>query len=93
MESKFIKIIFGENKYYIVGNIYRAPDGDIDKFNESLAKIINTLETNQKYKKSKNTIFLGYININLLNNNTHQQTSTYTDNFSQKATFQQSRSH
>ena len=80
MESIFIKLKFGDNKYNIIGNIYRAPDGDITKFKDTLVNIINRIDSNPNYKKAKNVIMVGDMNINLLKNNTHQHTNTYTEN-------------
>ena len=65
-----------ENQEFIIGGIYRHPNGDIEHFNKALN------DTIKKIKDKTIAITLGDININLNEDNTN--TSTYLSNYFQK---------
>ena len=65
-----------ENQEFIIGGIYRHPNGDIEHFNKALN------DTIKKIKDKTIAITLGDININL--NEDNDNTSSYLSNYFQK---------
>ena len=65
-----------DNQEYIIGGIYRHPNGDVNHFNTALNDTIN------KIKDNAVAITLGDININLMNED--DNTSSYLNNYFQK---------
>ena len=66
-----------ENQQFIIGGIYRHPNGDIEHFNKALN------DTIKKIKDNTIAITLGDININLMNEE-KDNISTYLNNYFQK---------
>ena len=77
METLFIEISkdsIGRDGNVIVGVIYRPPDTDVTKFNESMDNILSKIKNEKKC-----CYFLGDYNINLLNVDNHAATQEFID--------------
>ena len=82
-ESIFAKIYMGENKYIIIGSIYRPNTGalasipdSIDCLNEIFGKIKGDINLN----KASDIILTGDFNVNLLDYTTNSQIGKFLDN-------------
>ena len=81
-ESQFFKIKTEKNKFLIVGNIYRpnsAPFADVKRSNTLLNEIIENIKSKPDYRNAKEYFICGYLNIDLLKYETHQDTCSYLD--------------
>ena len=63
-------------KNVIVGVLYRPPNTNIDKFNESCEHVLSVI-----YKENKYCYLMGDFNINLLNHESHQGTANFVEIF------------
>ena len=75
-ESLFVKVKGPNNKFTVIGNIYRPPSANINRFNEHLTDQLNKLKENNL---SRDLTLIGDFNINLLNYSKHNDTSNYVD--------------
>ena len=75
-ESIFVKVKGPNNKFTVIGNIYRPPSANINRFNEHLTDQLNKLKENNL---SRDLTLIGDFNINLLNYSKHNDTSNYVD--------------
>ena len=81
-ESQFIKLKISQNKFIIVGNIYRpntAPRADVKRFIEILNGILITIHSDPELKHCQSIELLGDTNLDLLKYNIHCDTSCYID--------------
>ena len=75
LESTFIKIANPKKSNILVGVIYRHPSVDLADFNcNYLNKLLENISEEQK-----SIFLLGDFNVNLLNNNEHNQTNEFLD--------------
>ena len=77
MESLFIEIpksAIATTKNVIIGVTYRPPGGNIDDFNLIFSNVVNKLK-----QENRLIYILGDFNINLINADSHQQTSNFLD--------------
>jgi len=78
-ESVFVEISSDFKRKTIVGCVYRAPNNDMELFNDKFDVLLHKLNKEHAY-----CAIAGDYNINLLNNNVHTDTSAFVDNiFSQ----------
>ena len=80
-ESIFIEISNYFKRKTIVGCLYRAPNNDMKLFNENFDGLLHKLD-----KEHASCIIAGDFNINLLNNVSHTDTTSFVDNMSQLTT-------
>ena len=76
-ESVFIEIdkqIFNGSKNITIGVIYRPPGGNLQNFIDSVNTVLNGLRNENKL-----CFLLGDVNINLLNYEKHEDTTTFID--------------
>jgi hypothetical protein len=66
--------VFNSDKNIIVAVIYRAPNREINSFNEKLNDVLNIIKNENKI-----CYLLGDYNINLFNSDSHAQTSDFLD--------------
>ena len=71
---EFDKQILNSDKNTIVGIIYRPPDTNIQTFIETLNDVLSKIKSERKL-----CYLIGDFNINLLNSDTHDQTSNFID--------------
>lgn len=76
-ESLFIRVKTGRKDFKIIGNIYRPPGSNFGQFNDKLEDLLKQLSINPVLKKATEIILLGDFNINLLQHETHIDTSNY----------------
>ena len=72
-ESVFVEIET-KPRNTIVGCIYRPPNSNLEKFNESMENILRNISL-----RKRDIYILGDFNINLLNSDTHSNTSDFID--------------
>ena len=72
MESVFVNIKIQNNRSIIVGCIYRAPDIDINRFNNEMDVILD-------YTRCKNIFICGDFNINLLKYDSHLHSKEFVN--------------
>lgn len=72
VESVLIEIVTAKNKNIIIGNIYKPPDTDTVKFNNSINNVLTRIN-----KEDKICYILGDFNINLLKYETHSFTKEF----------------
>ena len=77
LESVFAEIIIPNKKNILLGCIYRHPSMEIKDFNENH---LNPLM--EKLSDKKHTFLLGDFNVDLMNTDSDEHTSTYLDTFS-----------
>ena len=78
-ESVFVEISSDFKRKTIVGCVYRAPNNDMELFNDKFDVLLHKLNEAHAY-----CAIAGDYNINLLVNNVHTDTSAFVDNiFSQ----------
>jgi exonuclease III len=76
-ETIFIEVsknMFNTDRNIIVAVIYRAPNREINSFNETLNNVLNTIKNENKI-----CYLLGDYNINLFNSDSHAHTSDFLD--------------
>ena len=81
-ESQFFKVDTPDNKFIIVGNIYRPntlPLANINRFNEILNNILNDIHNDPVLDKASDIQLVSDSNIDLLQYRHHAHTMTYLD--------------
>jgi hypothetical protein len=76
-ETLFVEVgkcVFNSDKNIIVAVIYRAPNREINSFNETFNNVLNIIKNENKI-----CYLLGDYNINLFNSDSHSQTSDFLD--------------
>ena len=77
LESVFVEILIPNKKNILLGCIYRHPSMDVKDFNENyLCPLM------EKLNDKKHTFLLGDFNVDLMNTDSDEHTSTYLDTFS-----------
>ena len=76
-ESIFLKISTSKNHFKILGNIYRAPGANVNKFNKILNNTLELLSKDKVLNKANEIQLLGDFNINLVQYENHEPTSQY----------------
>ena len=82
IETIFIKLKTGKNKFQIIGNIYRPntlPHGNVKVFNEHLNLTLEKIKNDIVLKQSEGITLIGDFNINLLQHLNHSETNNYLD--------------
>ena len=81
-ESLFIKVRTSNNKFTIIGNIYRPNKGhhaNLRTFSDKLAEICTLIENYPKLSRCEDVQLLGDFNIDLLQYKSHSQTGLYVN--------------
>ena len=86
-ESIFVKVYINEQKYVIVGSVYRPPHTSINNFNIKMENILNNIFTHKDLKNFQDIVINGDFNIDLSKINMHTQTSQFLDLFTSNHLF------
>jgi len=81
-ESLFVKIKIDRKQFKIIGNIYRSPGTDVNKFIEKVEEILNLIKNDPILSKADEIQLLGDFNINLLKHESHEPTARFLDTLS-----------
>ena len=73
-ESIFIEIMNSPKEKFVVGIVYRHPNGKISNFNERLQSVLEKIN-----KERKQIVLMGDFNINLINTSQHRDTNEFLD--------------
>ena len=68
------KVVFKTKASITVGVMYRPPNTNVDKFNESLCELCDVINPS-----NKNVYIVGDFNIDLLKHNDHSSTNEFVD--------------
>ena len=80
----FLKIYIDQNKYIIVGNIYRPNTGTLASISASIdyiEEILGTIYKNKDFNKAADVILLGDFNVNSVDYNCNTLVSKFIDCF------------
>ena len=77
LESIFVKVFTGNDRFKICGTVYRSPGSPVQVFHRHMESILETLSSNIDFKRAEEIIISGDFNIDLNKHLTHSHTAEF----------------